>query len=172
MKTFNVIFAIGAAAIGISGVMAKAVPQECKSRHPRPNQESKQLGLIFSLAIELPASILKAALAKRDVERLLPCWMAPDDSIKCPKSKREADAKLIRPCWGAPDNSIRCPVVKREPDGARCFGFVDGKECCPVSSPLSSSELRHYLHKPQSRAAISAWGVAYPWFRLPPICFY
>ena len=115
MKTFNVILAIGAAAIGISGVMAKAVPQECKSQDPTLDLEMQQSMLTTPLDIELPASILKTALAKRDVERLVPCWKAPDDSI-------------------------RCPVVKRDANGGRCFSFVGGKQCCPVSNRFSSSQ--------------------------------
>ena len=102
MKVFTLVLTIGAAAIGISGVMANAVPQEgscapCFLEHGRPPV------LIVLPAVELPASLLNAALANREVDTegktpghlLLPCWRVADDSINCPVVKHDADGGML-----------------------------------------------------------------------------
>ncbi|KAL8794677.1 MAG: hypothetical protein Q9195_002752 [Heterodermia aff. obscurata] len=103
MKAFTTTLAIALAAIGIA---AKAVPQE---------------------AIELPASLL----TDRTIERLRPCWDAPDDSIHCTKAKREVE-RLRRPCWDAPDDSIHCTAAKREVERLRrpCWDAPDDSIHC------------------------------------------
>lgn len=101
MKVITLVLTIGAAAIGISGVIAKAIPQEGPCA-PFP-ECAKPTMLIILPAVELPASLLNAALANREAgseakspaHHLLPCWRAADDSINCPVVKRDADGGML-----------------------------------------------------------------------------
>lgn len=86
-----------------------------------------------------PDDSIHCTSAKREVERLRPCWDAPDDSIHCAQAKREVER--LRPCWEAPDDSIRCPkeVVKREAEAegeflGPCWRQPDDSIRCPVSN--------------------------------------
>ena len=111
MKVFTLVLTIGAAAIGISGVMAKAVPQEgscalCFLEYGRPPV------LIVLPAVELPVSLLNAALANREVD-----------------TEGKSPAHLLLPCWRVADDSFHCPVIKRDADG----GMLSGTHTCTLS---------------------------------------